>query len=692
MVMRGWHSLLGCGLVLTVASGAVASGSGTGSGSAATPAPVYEETVTSARDLVEDVATTRRIDEEDIRQESARTLDEALVHQPGVVIRTGSDGTPRIDMRGLRTRHVLLLVDGIPMNGTEDGQFDPRLIPTEMIGDVKLSYGNSSVLYGDGPIGGVLQIRTRRGEEGIHGSLTADARQRDQFLGQATVSGATRDLDVFVAGSVFDGHGFTLPDDFETTPLEGGSLRDNSDREQRSTFARVGWMPTEHSKLALQTDYRRGESGVPWSVFDQTDPFSRRPRYERIEHFEGFSSQLSYHWAPEDPLELRSWAYLNRQREVRHRYDDEALDSMLERNSFKQDGTALVAGGALHGRYDLGRFGAVRCAMNGRFERFDASGRIRDLEVTQTVTTTTSSGGGGGGGGGSSTTTTTSNSYDFRPIDEDHHLSAYSAGCESELWPTERSGLVFGYAQSWLDREDGESETGGMFLAGGFLDFDSGTRLRGSVSRRIRFPSIRQLYDIDGGNPDLGLERSYGFEVGVEQELPGEAQLTLTVFDLELRDFIDRESGEPFENHDRLRMRGVEVTASSRPWEPLFMRLGYTFLDARDVGDHSPFDELQSRPRHKVDGEVRYTLPWGTVARAAVSYVAGTFVYTRNEPYRQRRLSNYTLVDLRLTHPLLEGRLNVYAGVDNLLDREWTLNYALPKAGRTIYGGAELRF
>ena len=138
------------------------------------PAPVYEETVTSARDLVEGVATTRRIDGEDIRQESARTLDEALVHQPGVVIRTGSDGTPRIDLRGLRTRHVLLLVDGIPMNGTEDGQFDPRLIPTEMIGDIKLSYGNSSVLYGDGPIGGVLQIRTRRGEEGIHGSVVAD--------------------------------------------------------------------------------------------------------------------------------------------------------------------------------------------------------------------------------------------------------------------------------------------------------------------------------------------------------------------------------------------------------------------------------------------------------------------------------------------------------------------------------------
>jgi outer membrane cobalamin receptor len=231
-----------------------------------------------------------------------------------------------------------------------------------------------------------------------------------------------------------------------------------------------------------------------------------------------------------------------------------------------------------------------------------------------------------------------------------------------------------------------------MFLVGGFLDFDTGTRLRGSVSRKIRFPSIRQFYDIDKGNPDLGFERSYSFEVGVSQQLPRQTELTLTGFDIELRNFIESVGDEPFENREQLRMRGVEVTAASRPWEPLFLRLGYTFLDARDVQSGSPFDELHSRPRHKVDGEVRYTLPWGTVARAAVSYVAGTFVYTRNEPYRQTRLDNFTLVDLRLTQPLWDGRLSLYAGVDNILDEEWTLNYGLPQAGRTIYGGTELRF
>ena len=81
--MLDWRLLAGCALGFAVAStggAAPASGSGQGSGDAtadastAPPGPVYEETVTSARDLVEDVGTTRRIEEEDIRQESARTL------------------------------------------------------------------------------------------------------------------------------------------------------------------------------------------------------------------------------------------------------------------------------------------------------------------------------------------------------------------------------------------------------------------------------------------------------------------------------------------------------------------------------------------------------------------------------------------------------------------------------------------
>src|SRR5215510_12146711 len=70
--------------------------------------------VTEPYELVEDVGTTRRLTWADIEMRNARTLDEAVKLLPGVYVRTGGDGTPRIDVRGFRSRHVLLLVNGVP--------------------------------------------------------------------------------------------------------------------------------------------------------------------------------------------------------------------------------------------------------------------------------------------------------------------------------------------------------------------------------------------------------------------------------------------------------------------------------------------------------------------------------------------------------------------------------------------------
>ena len=158
--------------------------------------------------------------------------------------------------------------------------------------------------------------------------------------------------------------------------------------------------------------------------------------------------------------------------------------------------------------------------------------------------------------------------------------------------------LQFGFLEG-----DDIGDDGSLFLAGAYYDFDSGTRLRGSAAHKLRFPSIRQLYEPDYGNPDLDSERCWCFEVAIEQRLPCDTTLALTGYWMELEDFIERlESGDPFENRQELRNRGFEVMAASRPWGPLSLRLTYTFLDARDVSDDSPYDRLHSRPRHKIDG------------------------------------------------------------------------------------------
>ena len=191
-----------------------------------------EVVVTGERVGVEAIGTVREITADDIARRDARNLNQALELLPGLDIRTATDGIPRIDLRGFRSRHVLLLLNGIPFNSAFDGQFDPSIIPVENIAKIKVSYGNNSVLYGQGGLGGVINVITKKGTEGIQGNVKLETGARNRNLGSFSVSGAKDRFDAFVSGSALDSDGFVLANDFEATSEEDGGLSENSDRKQ----------------------------------------------------------------------------------------------------------------------------------------------------------------------------------------------------------------------------------------------------------------------------------------------------------------------------------------------------------------------------------------------------------------------------------------------------------------------------
>ncbi len=624
--------------------------------------PVYDVYVTSEKDVVSGVATTREVDREDMRQEGARTLDEALVHEPSLIVRTGGEGSPRIDIRGLRTRQILTLIDGVPFYSTEDGAFDPSLIPTQIIDRVDVIYSNSSVLYGDGPIAGILQIRTRSGQEGLHAEAKGDFRSGEQNLGEASVSGAGHDVQGFAAARYYESEGWDLPDSFDSTALENGGRRENSDRRQANLFGKVGYAINDRARVDALVDYRHAEYGVPWRVEQQTD-FVGRARFERVDHVDGFTTQLSGQLDASDRVSLRSWGFVTQQEEKRSSYDDPDLDSMLARNSSQLTGTALITGGAIHGRIDGDALGTLRLAFNGRYEHFETDGRIRE-----------------------------SNNADFSIVHERNGLGAWSLAAEYELKPIESVGLVVGYGHAFLEGDAGVDDDGSLFLAGAYWDLPTDTRLRGSAAHKLRFPSLRQFYAVDGGNRSLDSERCWCFEVGIAQKLPADTTFEITGFWLDFEDFIERDESGVFDNRDKLESRGFEVELTTRPWEPLLLRVGYTYLDVHDRSSGSTFDRLDNRPRNKVDAEIRYRLPTRTMFRLAMSYISDNLVYQRNPPFHSTHLDDFAIFDVRLEQPFADDRLSFYFGVDNFTDEKSEINVAFPQPGRSYYGGVDLRF
>lgn len=600
---------------------------------------------------------------EDIRTKNARTLDQAINLLPGVNIRVGADGTPRIGIRGFRTRHVVLLLNGIPINSAVDQDFNPTLIPTENIAFIKLTSGASSVLYGQGGLGGVINIVTRQGTPGLQGMVSGEFGDHQPYLAKASVSGKKGMFDFLITGSALDSDGFPLSDDFTPTTEQGPGNRKNSDKERRNLLANFGFNPNKDLTIGLTVNYLQGSWGKPSSsINDPFDPFANNPRYERVDGTEGVSVQLAADYQATERMSLRSWMFMNWLEEETNRYDNSFMNSFTSRGSFHQVARTLAYGITAQPKYDMGRWGTVTMSLSSERDTWNNSG-------FETVDTDS-----------------------FSPLADDKGLNIYSTAVQYEVSPLKGLGLTAGYSHFWQNRkEQGADEY--AVNAGVHYDLLENTRLKAAFSRNIRFPALGDLYSAGSGNPGLDPEISYTYEGGVEQKLPFDSSVSVTAFHTKAKNLIqtDQATGRS-ENLAEVRFRGVEVAAATQFMKGLLLRASYTYLDSKDKS-RAGREELQYTPRDRVTLEAKYDFDFGLTPYASMQYVGNQFFYTKNNisPVQKLGLNDYVLVNLKLSQKLIKDKVTLYVGADNILDKNYETSYGFPQAGRYIYGGLEFR-
>lgn len=108
------------------------------------------------------------ITREDIELSLATDLSELLRFEAGIDIgRNGGPGqATSIFLRGTESNHTLVLVDGVRMNPSTIGGAAIQNIAPEIIERIEIVKGARSALFGTDAIGGVINIITRRADEG----------------------------------------------------------------------------------------------------------------------------------------------------------------------------------------------------------------------------------------------------------------------------------------------------------------------------------------------------------------------------------------------------------------------------------------------------------------------------------------------------------------------------------------------
>ena len=120
------------------------------------------------------------IDRARIEAAAGRTLAELLATESGV--QSWSNGglgkSASVSLRGLESRHTLLLIDGVRYGSATLGTPSLDNIPLDSIERVEIVRGPMSGLYGSEAVGGVIQIFTRRGQAGFNPEATATVGSR----------------------------------------------------------------------------------------------------------------------------------------------------------------------------------------------------------------------------------------------------------------------------------------------------------------------------------------------------------------------------------------------------------------------------------------------------------------------------------------------------------------------------------
>ena len=288
-------------------------------------------------------------------------------------------------------------------------------------------------------------------------------------------------------------------------------------------------------------------------------------------------------------------------------------------------------------------------------------------------------------------------------FDLDKAFQIYSGLFQYEVSPVQHLGLVAGVGLFDQVRDSG-SDPNYSYLLGAHYDLFEGTRLKIDISRKIRFPTLRDLYNPVTGNLKLVPETTLNYEAGIEQKLPCKTLCSLTGFITNAHDFIAGGGngnpgmlpgtglGSTTQNFDMYHFRGFEVSVENRYVQNLLLSASYSFLHSVNLSPDFATDVLQYRPQDTFTLEGNYRFLCGTSLNVSMLFVANQYGIGRSDPPPLLEIPAYTVVDVKVNQSLMQNHLDVYIGVRNLFDENYYDTYGYPQAGRMVYGGMTYKF
>jgi iron complex outermembrane receptor protein len=642
---------------------------------------------------VTEVSVTTVITAEDIQATNSRTVAEALTYVPGVRVSTGRKNEPNIQIRGLDQSRALILIDGVPYYETNYGKLDLNQIPVDNIAKIEVTKGDASVLYGPNALAGVINIITKKPTEKPAAAAILEVGEYATSKISLSHGMKVGIFNYWLNYAHQESGGWRMSGDFEPTVgtivrrpggttdaiLEDGGFRNNSDFRSDSFWAKVGIEPDQDSEYYLNFHYINREKSVPPSTVSEV-VFPDRPAFSgfvRITKYDDWGLDLSGQQKITDKFTAKGKLYYHNHVDDYTSFSDQTYREEIAVSRYKD----YLAGGSLTTdfipvEWDIVRLGFIYRADSHK-ERDDA----------------------------------------YLPFAESFSYTG-SVSLENEWNNVTNLSVVLGLSYDWFDvskaqRNITDRNTGDFIrqddldtpdimdelnpMIGATYNLSDETRLFGSIARKVRYPTLSQLYSTRSGNIELTAERSVNYTLGVSQSFGAIASGELGLFYYDISDYISRDAPGTegiYRNYGKISLMGFELIGTVYPMKDLICTLGYTYNNARDRSDDRVTDHVVFVPEHKIDIGLKYTIPYiVTVLDLTGVYVSDSYSQLptpQNPDQEEIKTGDHFIFNMRLSKTFLK-RYEAYLAVNNIFDSNYEAEYGYPGLGRNFYVGLSVK-
>lgn len=633
--------------------------------------------------------STEVLMKDDISARGSVRLTDLLAEQAGIsIVHEFGAG---LQMQGLSSDYILVLIDGEPVIGRSGGTLDLDRLTVRGVERIEIVRGPSSSLYGSDALAGVINLITKESREPLRASVgvkyethsTADLSLASDFR-QRRVSGSvlfdrysSDGYDLFP-----DKPGQTAPGFVDYT-ASGRLVFDAADATKLRAAGRFGRLDQKNeiglsfadgsaptASVGERTEWNVS-GGVSQRLSSSTtvDASGYVSRFISTTALESSDSRFD-HLYGESELKLDAVIGASHMVTVGTGFTHEHVEA-----DRVVSGSQTTRAGFGYLQYQWTPTSSVNVVASGRYDAHsDYDGRFSPkLSVL------------------------------YKPLARVHLRASVGSGFKA---PT--------FQQRYLDFNN---------PVGGYRVFGA-TGAGPALAELEAAGEIRRYTTALDPGESLRPEHSWSFNVGADWYPSPRYDLRVNFFYNRISDLIEtllvaeQVSGQQifsYANLDRIRTRGVEVNLGLRPLPKLRVDLGYQYLDAADlevldeldagsiyrrvngrdrVVERSEYGGLFQRSRHSASMNLRHTLETlGTTAsvrgtikgRYGLYDLNGNLILDDDREY----VPTHTLWNVTLTQRV-NRRISVQLGVKNLFDHtDPNLLPALP--GRLVFGGLELQ-